>query len=172
MVTFEQCIIFTFHWIYSTRLSEPSPPVCGKFYLMCIYFQGMLWIMISLLTCQFFVDGRKHYIGNKIANRKHVDTARMWTFVYQDTFKFNGLVDRIDMHAKKNNRGLKVGIYRSQSKQKCDYKLVQQVTLKKIRKGVNKVLFSLRIGNAHVYVHEITSCKSYIYQLISNLIYG
>ena len=68
-----------------------------------------------------------------------MDTAKFWTFIDQEKFQADGVVESVELYAEKSGRPLKVGIFRRQSNNPCDYKLMQQITLTNLKAGKNKV---------------------------------
>ena len=82
-------------------------------------------------------------IGHDVRHHSELDQAQFWTFIDQEPFLSSGIVDTVELFAGEGGRSLNVGIFQPQSGKECDYKLVQQVSLQNIKKGVNKVRRSM-----------------------------
>ena len=59
--------------------------------------------------------------------------------LFLQAFPMDGIIDTVEIYAHVTGRPLRVGIYRPQSKNSCDYMLIQQITLDNFKKGPNKV---------------------------------
>ena len=137
--TLEQLICqLSCHWSNNLEVEKIIP----------LFFGHHMWSLILIHSLQVvnisselnpFLDGAPKSIGHEIKKHGITDRARFWTFVDQEEFTSSGIVDTIEFYAMKSGRPLNVGIFRSQSTKECDYKLVQQISLKNIKTGINKV---------------------------------
>ena len=134
--------------------NKSSPTLkCNVLYKRHHWFHGHYHYQIcdkdakfKVLTLYFLARGstcrRSQSLGYGVRRRRHVDGARHWTMIYKRPFRCNGYVSVADLYAHVGGRPLRIGVYR---KNGAAYRLVQQVSFRRIRAGRNRVCHILHI---------------------------
>ena len=89
-----------------------------------------------MFSCCFLVAAVGFSSGGQDA-----DSERVGTVVQSEAFERSGVIRSLRLNAPAADRPLRVGIYRSEG-EACNYRLLQQITLRDLSAGANTVRFA------------------------------